>query len=47
MSNDGARIQIQDSFLKVVEDFKNPDPRKKLKEKRQLKKQKVARQYGL
>jgi len=47
MGNEGTKAQIRRWLENAIREVKNPDMRKILKKKRELKKKTVARNYGL
>lgn len=47
MSNTETKAQIRRWIEKSIKEAKNPDPRKLMKKKRELKKKTVAKSYGL
>lgn len=46
MGNEKTKRQIRDWIEKSIKEAKNPDQRKLLKKKRELKKKEVAKNYG-
>ncbi len=47
MSNEGTKQQFKTFFDKVIDDFKNPDQRKVVKQERLKRKKKVSEGFGL
>ena len=46
MGNEKTKKQIRDWIEKSIKEAKNPDPRRLMKKKRDLKKGEVAKNYG-
>lgn len=47
MANEGTKAQLKRFFDKAIDEAKNPDLRKIQKHKRDKKKKKVAKNFGL
>jgi len=47
MSNEATKKQIRDWIENAIKEAKNPDPRKLMKKKREQRKSKIKKNYGL
>ncbi len=46
MANEATKAQLKRFFQNAVNRAQNPDPREKMKRKRNIKKEKIAKKYG-
>lgn len=47
MTNESTKKQWRDAFERDIKEMQNPDPRKRIKKKREEKAKKIAKRYGM